>query len=100
LRCYRSLPDSAAALNLVRQMNEHPAKPSLEWLAELDEVLARRPDNFSKTMMPAKKKLLESMLERGLGVQRKKVAPKNKTESTRGVPKKRMPAKRTRPARG
>jgi tetratricopeptide (TPR) repeat protein len=74
LRCYRSVPDFAAALNLVRRMEGHTARPSLEWLAELDGVLARRPKNFNRAMTAPEKKLLEGMLERGLGVQRKKPA--------------------------
>jgi len=76
LRCYRSVPDFAAALGLVRQMDGHAARPSLEWLAELDAVLARRPENFNRTMTLPEKKQLEGMLERGLGVQRKKAAVK------------------------
>jgi tetratricopeptide (TPR) repeat protein len=97
LKCHRSIPDFGAALNLVREMNDHPAKPSLEWLAELDAVLARRPDNFNRTMTSPEKKLLESMLERGLGVQRKKPAAKKKMEFARGTgaPRKRALRKRT-----
>jgi tetratricopeptide (TPR) repeat protein len=76
LKCYRSVPDFAAAVSLVRQMEGHAARPSLEWLAELDGILARRPENFSRTMTLPEKKLLEGMLERGLGVQRKKPAVK------------------------
>jgi hypothetical protein len=34
-------------------------------------LLARRPENFNRVMTPPEKKLLEGMLERGLGVQRK-----------------------------
>jgi hypothetical protein len=79
LKCYRSVPDFAAAVSLVRQMEGHAAGPSLEWLAELDAVLARRPENFNRTMTPPEKKLLEGMLERGLGVQRKKPAVKKTT---------------------
>jgi hypothetical protein len=60
----------------VKQMEGHAARPSLEWLAELDGVLARRPENFNRVMTPPEKKLLEGMLERGLGVQRKKPAVK------------------------
>ena len=74
LRCYRSVPDFKAALSLVRQMDGHAAQPSLEWLAELDAVLTRRPENFTRAMTAPEKKLLEGMLERGLGVQRKKPA--------------------------
>jgi hypothetical protein len=63
----------------------------------LDAVLARRPDNFNRTMTSPEKKLLESMLERGLGVQRKKPAAKKKMEFARGTgaPRKRALRKRT-----
>jgi hypothetical protein len=92
LKCYRSMPDFASALGLVRQIEGHTARASLEWLAELDALLARRPENFNRAMTAPEKKLLEGMLERGLGVQRKKppirkAAPKS--------PQKRSPRKRT-----
>ena len=74
LRCFRSVPDFESALKIVRQMDAHPARASLEWLGELDALLARRPDNFNRAMTAPEKKLLEAMLERGLGVQRKKPA--------------------------
>jgi tetratricopeptide (TPR) repeat protein len=83
LKCYRSEPDFAAALSLVRQMDDHTARSSLEWLSELDALLARRPDNFNRTMTPPEKKLLESMLERALGVQRKKPAGKKTLSNLR-----------------
>ena len=88
LRCFRSAPDFDAALRLVREMEGHPARQSLEWLAELNNVLGRRPDNFNRTMTSPEKKLLEAMLERGLGVQRKKPAVK------RPAAKKAAPTKR------
>ena len=91
LKCYRSVPDFAEALALVRQVEGHPARAPLEWLAELDGLLARRPENFNRVMTPPEKKLLEGMLERGLGVQRKKAEGK-KTASK--APKKRAPRKR------
>lgn len=91
LKCYRSVPDFAAALALVRQMEGHAARVSLEWLSELNALLARRPDNFNRTMTPPEKKLLESMLERALGVQRKKPTAKKTALKT---PRKRMPGKR------
>ncbi len=97
LKCYRSIPDFEAALNLVRQIDEHPARPSLEWLAEVDALLARRPDNFNRTMTAPEKKLLEASLERGLGVQRKRPAARKKTEPARA--EKRAPVKRTRAKR-
>jgi hypothetical protein len=90
LRCYRSVPDFSAALSLVRQMEGHSARPSLEWLAELDAVLTRRPENFNRNMTPPEKKLLEGMLERGLGVQRKKPAVKKtapKASQKKAAPK-------------
>jgi hypothetical protein len=98
LKCYRSIPDFQAALNLVRQIESHPARRSLEWLAEVDALLARRPDNFHRTMTVPEKKLLETILERGLGVQRKKPAPKKKAQVTtekNRAPKKRAAGKRT-----
>jgi tetratricopeptide (TPR) repeat protein len=97
LKCYRSIPDFGAALNMVREIENHPARPSLEWLAEVDALFARRPDNFNRTMTAPEKKLLEATLERGLGVQRKKPAPKKKAPATtvkNRAPKKRAAAKR------
>jgi tetratricopeptide (TPR) repeat protein len=98
LKCYRSVPDFAASLDLIRQMEGHAAQPSLEWLAELDGLVARRPDNFNRVMTTPEKSLLEAMLERGLGVQRKKPAPKKaatkKTVTKKAVAKK-APTKRT-----
>jgi hypothetical protein len=79
-------------------MEGHAAQPSLEWLAELDGLVARRPDNFNRVMTAPEKSLLEAMLERGLGVQRKKPAPKKaatkKTVTKKAVAKK-APTKRT-----
>jgi tetratricopeptide (TPR) repeat protein len=103
LKCYRSIPDFRAALTLVRQIDDHPARPSLEWLAEVDALLARRPDNFNRTMTAPEKKLLEAVLERGLGVQRRKPAARKKTEvagSKKSAAAKRVRAKRTSQARG
>ncbi len=80
------------------EMERHPARESLEWLAELDALLARRPENFNRAMTPPEKKLLEAMLERGLGVQRKKPAVKKaaakKAETTKPAAKKTAPAKK------
>ena len=97
LKCYRSIPDFGAALNLVRQIENHPAQSSLEWLAEVDALFSRRPDNFNRTMTVPEKKLLEATLERGLGVQRKKPPAKKKSETTtakKSAPKKQVAAKR------
>jgi len=83
LRCFRSVPDFESALSLVRQMEAHPARAPLEWLGELDALLARRPENFNRAMTPPEKKLLEAMLERGLGVQRKRPAAKKAPPTAR-----------------
>jgi hypothetical protein len=91
LKCYRSVPDFAQALALVRQIEGHSARAPLEWLAELDALLARRPENFNRAMTQPEKKLLEGMLERGLGVQRKKPAVK---KTAAKAPQKRAPRKR------
>ena len=82
LKCYRSVPDFEASLGLVRQIEGHSARESLEWLAELNGVLGRRPDNFNRVMTTPEKKLLEATLERGLGVQKKKPVPKKTVAKT------------------
>jgi len=87
LKCFRSVPDFAAALGLVRQIEGHTSRASLEWLAELDGVIGRRPENFNRVMTAPEKKLLEGMLERGLGVQRKKPAAQ-KSAAKKQAPKK------------
>ncbi len=99
LRCFRSVPDFQSALGLVRQLEAHPARASLEWLDELSTLLARRPENFNRAMTPPEKKLLEAMLERGLGVQRKPPAPRKapaarKAAAPRKALPKRKPARR------
>ena len=92
LRCYRSLPDFTSALGLVRQIEGHPARASLEWLEKLTTVLAERPENFNRAMTAPEKRLLEGMLERGLGVQRKKPAQKKAAVK---APQKRPPRMRS-----
>jgi hypothetical protein len=87
LRCFRSVPDFEAALGLVRQLESHPARESLEWLAELGTLLGRRPENFNRVMTAPEKKLLEAMLERGLGVQRQKPAVKKAPAKKAGAAK-------------
>ena len=59
-------------------------------------MLARRPENFNRAMTPPEKKLLEAMLERGLGVQRKKPAVKKAAPAVRKTAPKapKVPAKR------
>jgi len=95
LRCFRSAPDFANALALVRQLESHPARQSLEWLAELESLLGRRPENFNRVMTAPEKKLLEAMLERGLGVQRKK--PARKKAAPKETAAKKAAAKKSAP---
>ena len=90
LRCYRAIPDFKSSLELVRQIEGHTARAALEWLAELDILLGKRPENFNRVMAAPEKKLLEGMLERGMGVQRKKPATKKaavKAPRKRAAPK-------------
>jgi hypothetical protein len=72
LNCYRSVPDLESALCVVRELIEHPAAPSLEWMAQLQELVSKRPEKFTKIVTPAEKKILEDLLERALGVTRRK----------------------------
>ena len=74
LNCYRLVPDLEMALTLVREMGQHPAAQSLEWIAKLQALVAERPDKFLKVVTPAEKKILEQLLERSLGVTRRKPA--------------------------
>jgi hypothetical protein len=94
LNCYRSIPDLDAALKLVREIGEHPAAESLEWISKLQALIAERPEKFTKLTTSAEKKLLEGLLERSLGVARRKPAPKKATTAKRSpAPRKRVPRK-------
>jgi hypothetical protein len=83
LNCYRSIPDLETALKLVAEIGEHPAAESLQWISRLQQLMAERPEKFARVVTAAEKKLLEELLERGLGVSRRKPAQakraKNKT---------------------
>ncbi len=85
LQCHRAIPDFEATLALVREIGDHPAAESLEWIARLRKVIEERPEKFGRVITAAEKKLLEDTLERALGVQRKKPAPR-KTAPKRGRP--------------
>ena len=56
-----------------------------------------RPDKFNRVILPEEKKLLESLLEQSLGVERKKPAVKKattkKAASKKAAPKKTAPEK-------
>jgi hypothetical protein len=87
LRCYRSIPDFETTLALVREIGEHPAAESLEWIARLEKLVSERPEKFNRVILPAETKLLESLLERSLGVARKKPATKKAATKKAAVKK-------------
>jgi hypothetical protein len=87
LRCFRMAPDFDSSLALLREMADHPAAESLEWVARLRAVVAERPEKFNRVMLPAEKKMLEHLLEEALGVARRKPSP-------RKTPAKRVAAKK------
>ncbi len=76
LTCYRSVPDLEVALKLVDKVGEYPAAESLRWISKLQQLVAERPEKFTKMVTPAEKKLLEELLEKALGVSRRKAAPR------------------------
>jgi hypothetical protein len=92
LTCYRSIPDLEEALKLVGEVGEHPATESLRWISRLQRLVAERPEKFTKMVTPAEKKLLEELLEKALGVNRRKAAPskgiKKAPASRKGIQRK------------
>jgi hypothetical protein len=97
LNCYRLVPDLDAALQLIKAGGDHPAAESLEWIGRLRQLVAERPEKFTKVVTQAEKKMLEEMLERALGVTRKK--PAAKTVRKAPAKKSATPRKRTPPPR-
>jgi hypothetical protein len=95
LRCYRSIPDFETTLALVREIGDHPAAESLEWIERLEKLVSERPEKFNRVILPAEKKLLEALLEKSLGVTRKKPAAK---KAATKPPVKRGPRSRPLPA--
>jgi hypothetical protein len=90
LNCYRSAPDLEQALKLVAKIGEHPAAQSLEWIAKLQKLVVERPDKFTKLVTPAEKEFLQDLLEKALGVSRRKPVPRPKVKKTL-VPRKPKP---------
>jgi hypothetical protein len=62
------------------------------WLAKVQGLVAERPQNFTKTVTAAEKKLLQEILEKALGVSRPKAAPRRVTRKST-APAKRAPKK-------
>jgi hypothetical protein len=94
LACYRAAPDFDAAASLIRQIPDHPASSAYEWLLRLKNTLEQRPEEFNRVMTTPEKKILEQMLEQGLGVARKKPAPRK--AAAKKTAAKKAPAKRKR----
>jgi tetratricopeptide (TPR) repeat protein len=93
LQCYRSIPDFEAALKLVGEIGNHPAADSLRWISDLQQVVSRRPEKFTKVVTPAEKKLLEEILERSLGVARRKPTPRKTVAKKTAAVRKATPAR-------
>ena len=91
LRCYRSIPDFDASLALLREIGDHPAAESLQWVARMRALAEERPEKFGKVMTAAEKKILEELLERSLGVTRRKPAAKKAAAKKVAAPRKRAP---------
>ncbi len=86
--CYRRVPDLNMALSAMKELKTPPtAVPALEWIAAMQTLAAKRPDNFNRVVKAEEKKLLESILETSLGVQRKKPGAK-KAVAKKAAPKK------------
>ncbi|MDP2996245.1 MAG: hypothetical protein Q8N47_02075 [Bryobacterales bacterium] len=66
LRNLRAIPDIQKSLDLARQMEDHPAAPSLQWMGEVDRVLLKRPENFLRVATEAEKKYFQALLESNL----------------------------------
>jgi hypothetical protein len=89
LNCYRSIPDFDEALKLVGKIEDHPAAESLQWMSRVQQLVAERPEKFTKVVTAAEKKLLQDMLERGLGVTRRKPATPKAPRKKAAAPAKR-----------
>jgi tetratricopeptide (TPR) repeat protein len=76
LRNYRSIPDFEKALRLMRELGgEQAAAESLEWIAELRQLLEKRPPNLLRTATAAEKQFLTALFEAQLDGPRVKKAP-------------------------
>jgi hypothetical protein len=96
--CYRRVPDIVQTLAAMKELKKpHTAAPALEWVAAMQALAAKRPENFARVVKPEEKQLLESVLESALGVQRKKPAAKKaatKKAATKKAATKKVAAKK------
>ncbi len=97
LACYRSIPDFETTLEIVREIGDHPAAESLEWIQQLQKLVEERPSKFGRTVTPAEKKFLEQLLERALGVRRRKPTRAKSPAKKAPAPRKRTPKKPSSP---
>ena len=81
------MPDFDAASALIREVGDHPAAESYEWLTRLNALIAEKPEKFNRVMLAPEKKLLEESLERALGVARKKAVPRKTAVKKAAGPK-------------
>ena len=89
LLCYRTIPDLDEALKLVEKLGEVPAAASLQWIAKLQRLVAERPQNFSRLVTAAEKKLLQELLEKALGISRPKTVSRGAAKKS-VVPRRRV----------
>jgi hypothetical protein len=62
----------------------------LQWIAKVQRLVAERPQNFTKTVTAAEKKLLQELLEKALGVSRPKAALRRVAKKF-AAPRRRVP---------
>jgi hypothetical protein len=58
----------------------------------LQEVIAQRPENFTKVMKPTEKKILEGLLEQAFGASRKKAPAVKKAPAAKKAAVKKKPS--------
>ena len=64
LTCYRSVPDLEVALKLVDEVGEYPAAESLRWISKLQQLVAERPEKFTKMVTQRKRNCWKSCWRR------------------------------------
>ena len=62
-------------------------------MSRLQTLVGERPEKFTKVVTAAEKKLLEELLERSLGVPRRKPVRTKAAGTKKAAPKKRAPKK-------
>ena len=92
LLCYRTIPDLDEALKVLEKLGEHPAAASLQWIAKVQGLMAERPQNFTRSVTAAEKKLLQELWEKALGVSRPKTAPPAAAKKS-VAPRRRVPGR-------